>query len=149
MSEVKFQKGLKNSMPTTLVPGQFLIQTDTGNMYLDNTDSSRIQIKDDTKLPLEGGTLTGDLMSKNITPISTSLFNLGSEDKRFSQVFANVFSGTLDGAATSANKLYTPRTITLSGTVTGSVTFDGSTDVTMTTSINTDTTNIDDGNLYL
>lgn len=62
MSDIlKFSKGLSNTMPATLTPGQFLIQTDTGNMYLDNSPTQRIQIKDSTKLSLTGGTLTGTL----------------------------------------------------------------------------------------
>lgn len=64
---VKFSKGLSNTMPATLTPGQFLIQTDTGNMYLDNSSTERVQIKDDTKLPLTGGTLTGSLTIQDIT----------------------------------------------------------------------------------
>ena len=63
---VKFSKGLSNTMPATLTPGQFLIQTDTGNMYLDNSSTERVQIKDDTKLPLTGGTLTGPLTVQDI-----------------------------------------------------------------------------------
>lgn len=44
-------------------------------------------------------------------------------------------SGT-DGVATSAHKLETPRKITLSGSVTGNVDFDGSDNVTINTSTN-------------
>lgn len=42
----------------------------------------------------------------------------------------------LSGTADKATKLATARTITLSGAVTGSVSFDGSTNVTLTTSVN-------------
>ena len=42
----------------------------------------------------------------------------------------------LDGVATSAHKLHTPRTIALTGSVTGFVVFDGSDNVTLNTSTN-------------
>ena len=64
--EVRFQKGPANTMPTALTPGTISIQTDLGNIFLDVDTSTRIQLKDDTKLPLTGGTLTGNLdMSNN------------------------------------------------------------------------------------
>lgn len=58
---ISFKKGLKASMLSAKVPGTMLVQTDTGNMYVGINAGDRIQIKDDTKLPLTGGTLTGDL----------------------------------------------------------------------------------------
>lgn len=45
-------------------------------------------------------------------------------------------SGTLNLTATSANKLATARTITLTGDVTGSVSFNGSSNVSITTTVN-------------
>ena len=59
---VVFSRGLSTTMPSTITPGMFLVQTDTGAMFLDDTASSRIQILDTTKLPLSGGTLTGNLL---------------------------------------------------------------------------------------
>lgn len=55
------------------------------------------------------------------------------------------------GNAVSANRLATPRTITLTGAVTGSVSFDGSTNVTVNTTLTNrvSTGNSDEeGNLY-
>lgn len=43
------------------------------------------------------------------------------------------FTQTILGNTTSANKLFVPRTIALSGAITGSVSFDGSQDVTINT----------------
>ena len=57
--EVKLSRGLKANMPQTRDPGTILIATDTGEAYLHDTASSRVQLKDSTKLPLEGGTMTG------------------------------------------------------------------------------------------
>lgn len=66
IESVIFSRGLSTGMPTSIVPGTFLIQTDTGAMFLDDTTASRIQIKDTTKLSLTGGTMTGDIeMSGN------------------------------------------------------------------------------------
>lgn len=64
--DVQFQRGAASTMPEQIVPGTFSIQEDTGNMYLDITNSEsvneRIQIKDSTKLPLDGSAvMTGNL----------------------------------------------------------------------------------------
>ena len=69
---VQFQRGTSSKMPTQIVPGTFSIQEDTGNMYLDitNTESvdERIQIKDSTKLPLDGSVaMTGNLDMGNFS----------------------------------------------------------------------------------
>lgn len=48
----------------------------------------------------------------------------------------NGIIATIKGSSESANKLKTPRTITLGGAVTGSVDFDGSQNVTLTTTTN-------------
>ena len=49
---------------------------------------------------------------------------------------ANVFKGNLSGNATTASKWTTPRTLSLIGAVTGSVSIDGSGDVSLSTSVN-------------
>ena len=63
---VRFSRGPSASMPTKLVAGTLLIDTDTGNVYLDDSAFRRIQLKDDTKLPLTGGVIDGDLTVRNI-----------------------------------------------------------------------------------
>ena len=67
--KITFSRGPSTSMPTELVPGQFLVQTDTGNMFLDNTtdpSTGRVQIKDSTKVPLDGSVaMTGVLNMNN------------------------------------------------------------------------------------
>lgn len=52
--KVVLRRGPSSSIPSTKVPGTILIETDTGRAYVDDTESNRIQIKDDTKLPVEG-----------------------------------------------------------------------------------------------
>ena len=61
---VKFRKGVSTSLPKTPTNetiGAFLLETDTGNLYVDDSSTNRIQIKDNTKLPLSGGKLTGPI----------------------------------------------------------------------------------------
>lgn len=61
---VKFRKGVSTSLPktpTNETVGAFLLETDTGNLYVDDSSTRRIQIKDSTKLPLSGGELNGPI----------------------------------------------------------------------------------------
>lgn len=50
--KVVFSRGLSSKIPTTKEPGTFRIATDTGEMYLDDTSTSRVQIKDTTKVAI-------------------------------------------------------------------------------------------------
>lgn len=54
--------------------GQFLVETDTGNMFLDidTTDSGRLQIKDDTKVPLNGNSIISGNVTLNGSHILTA-----------------------------------------------------------------------------
>lgn len=72
--KIKFSKGLSSAMGKVAKnPGQLLLQTDTGNLFVDLSSTSRLQVKDSTKLPLSGGTMTGDINmgSKKITSLAT------------------------------------------------------------------------------
>ena len=68
------------------------------------------------------------------TDSGTTYFNIMTITSD-SKVNATTFVGALSGNATSASKLATARTITLGGVVTGSTTFDGSGNKTITTAI--------------
>ena len=70
---VTFRRGPKATIPDTKVPGTLLIATDTGEVYLDDTEETRIQLQDSTKLSLSGGTMSGDInmSGHKITNIST------------------------------------------------------------------------------
>lgn len=72
---VVFTKGLSASMPSQIIPGTVLVQVDTGNMFLDNDESTRVQIKDDTKLPLTGGNLSGSINFTESSGYSGISFN--------------------------------------------------------------------------
>ena len=72
--KIKFSKGLSSAMGNVAKnPGQLLLQTDTGNLFVDLSSTSRLQVKDSTKLPLSGGTMTGaiNMGSKKITSLAT------------------------------------------------------------------------------
>ena len=77
--KVQLKKGLSSKLPSTYTPGCILLETDTGNMYVDVTSaensSQRIQVKDDTKLPLTGGTLSGHL---RLTSSNMELYGSGT-----------------------------------------------------------------------
>lgn len=72
--KIRFSKGLSSAMGNVAKnPGQLLLQTDTGNLFVDLSTTSRLQVKDSTKLPLSGGTMTGaiNMGSKKITSLAT------------------------------------------------------------------------------
>ena len=72
--KIKFSKGLSSAMGNVAKnAGQLLLQTDTGNLFVDLSSTSRLQVKDSTKLPLSGGTMTGaiNMGSKKITSLAT------------------------------------------------------------------------------
>lgn len=82
---VVFSRGLAATMPATYQEGRFLLQTDTGALFLDDTASSRIQIKDTTKLSLSGGTMTGpiNMNSQKITNLANPTANNDATNKIF------------------------------------------------------------------
>ena len=86
-------------------------------------------------LPLNGGTLTGVLTSTSIKPSADSAYDLGSSTEGYRNVYADTFTGSLTGTATKAKQLATARTITLSGDVTGSASFNGTKNITINTTV--------------
>ena len=62
MIPVSFGVGREVYIPTTKVPGRFIVATDTGASFLDTSSSTRVQLKDTTKLPLSGGQMEGELI---------------------------------------------------------------------------------------
>lgn len=94
-------------------------------------------------LPLSGGTLTGALTARGITPSTDSTYDIGTSSVRYRNVYADTFTGALSGnattatTATKANQLTTSRTISLSGAITGSASFNGSSNITIATTMST------------
>ena len=84
--KIKFSKGLSSAMGKVAKnPGQLLLQTDTGNLFVDLSSTSRLQVKDSTKLPLSGGTMTGaiNMGSKKITSLATPTENTDAATKGY------------------------------------------------------------------
>ncbi len=67
-----------------------------------------------------------------LEPDASPYIDTGHASFSLADMQANTFYGALSGNATTATTLQTGRTITLGGVLTGSVSFDGSTDVTIT-----------------
>lgn len=147
---VKFKKGVSTSLPktpTNETVGAFLLETDTGNLYVDDSSTSRVKVKDNTKLPLSGGELTGPIkFNANSLPQKTLKYitgidgfaeggQLGWQSKEdFLSGHTHLYAGstTAGGAANSATKLSTGRKISLRNAVTSTATtFDGSSDITI------------------
>ena len=60
--KVIFSKGTSNNLPEDHIPGRLLVATDTGNVYLDTTESTRVQMTDTRKLNTDGTTtMSGNL----------------------------------------------------------------------------------------
>ena len=115
--------------------------------YLDGVTSS-IQTQLNAKapsshthsyLPLSGGTLTGTLTSRAITPSATNTYNIGTSSLKFANVYATKFVGALSGnattatTATKANQLTTARTITASLSSSTAGSFNGTANITVGT----------------
>ena len=83
--KVKFKRGQSGTMPSDLEAGSLLVQVDTGDIFLDNTQSDRIQLGDSRKLSLSGGTMTGpiDMGSQKITNIGNPTNNNDVANKIF------------------------------------------------------------------
>jgi hypothetical protein len=67
--------------------------------------------------------------------ISDNIIDRGSGTFALASLTANTFTGSLAGNANTASRLATARTITLTGDIAGSVSFDGSANVSITTNI--------------
>lgn len=71
-----------------------------------------------------------------IKPAKNNYDQIGGADNKFWKIYATTFYGALSGNASTATKLATARTISLTGSVTGSGTFDGSGNLSIATTTN-------------
>jgi hypothetical protein len=78
--------------------------------------------------------LDADLLD-GMQPSTSATANTIVQRDSSGNITANTFSGALNGNASTASKLATARTITLSGDISGSTSFDGSSNVTITTTL--------------
>lgn len=100
--EVSFARGTKATMPQDKVPGRLLLATDTGEAYVDDTTTIRVQLKDTTKVSKSGDTMTGPLNmgSNKITNVAiptsdTDAANLGAVKSQVNAAIQNAqYTGT-------------------------------------------------------
>lgn len=99
---------------------------------------------DTSYLKLSGGTLTGNLIGRTITPSADNSYNLGASNAKWSYVYATKFVGNLtgnvEGNATSATNAQSANkfnnTVALSGDIIASATsFNTVSPITMITTI--------------
>lgn len=57
LEDVSFSRGPSATIPETKLPGRLLVETDTGNVFLDDTKESRVQLTDTSKLSKHGDVL--------------------------------------------------------------------------------------------
>lgn len=99
-------------------------------------DAVRVTV-DDALSTISANPVQNKVVSTAISNLNT-LIGDTAVSEQISNVIANTKyagSATVGGAATSANKLTTARTISLTGDATGSVSFDGSDNASITTSV--------------
>lgn len=86
---VQFSRGPSKRLPVDKIPGTFLLETDTGTMYCDDTEENRVQIKDPTKLPLTGGEITGELSVQQRVTSPTFVGSLEGNAKTSTAIYQN------------------------------------------------------------
>lgn len=98
---------------------------------------------------------TGDQVFKgtktfagSIVPQTTDTTSIGSSSLRWAHAYVDYVHGALQGNADTATKLATPRNIALTGAVTGSASFDGSANTSISTTLaNFDASKITSGTI--
>ena len=126
---VKLKRGSKASMPTAKESGTILIATDTGEVYVDNSSTQRVQLKDSTKLPLSGGTMTGPIdmgankiMSSVVPSSASDVTNKAYLDAQVQDAIEStlnniaVETNTIDAIEAGASATSTKTTITINHT---------------------------------
>lgn len=71
------------------------------------TETDTIKTLVSKYLLLTGGTLTGTLTARDITPSADDTYSLGTSSVKWANVYATTFTGNLTGTASVANKLGT------------------------------------------
>lgn len=74
-----FKRGVSANLPPTKTAGQVLFETDTGAMYIDDSDSTRVQIRDTSKVQKTGDVMTG-VLSVDVTSASLTSLDTQSSD---------------------------------------------------------------------
>ncbi len=113
------------------------LYTDAGISYNPFTDLLSL-----TNLSVSGNTTLGDAatdtviftgrINSSVLPFTNGTFDLGGASNKWNNIYANTFVGAITGNADTASRLATARTITITGDLSWSVSFDGSANVTST-----------------
>lgn len=124
---------MKQSATTSAVPtagqlslGEIAINTADGKMFIKKTDNTVLQIG----AGADAGTLSGATLASNVVNSSLTVVGVLAE-----LVVLDPIDADLAGNAYTANALSTARSITLGGEASGTTNFDGSSNVTITTTI--------------
>lgn len=118
------QSATPSAVPTAgqLSLGEIAINTVDGKMFIKKTNNAVIQIGSGA----DAGTLTGATLASNV--VNSSLTTIGT--------LGNLsVTNTITGNTSTASQLLNTRTISLGGEATGNANFDGSSNVTITTTI--------------
>lgn len=120
----------------------------TSNVQTQLNNKASLNHTHNNYLPLSGGTLTGTVTSRNLTPSTDSTYDIGTSYVRYRNIYADTFTGNLAGNATSADQWTMARTLTLSGDVSGSTSIRGNSNMSLATTLaynSVDTANIVNG----
>lgn len=136
------------TLTTSAYNGLTIKRSDTNGSSIQFSNSSgvlgKIGFASDKKLIIGNGTdgtanvlqITSDgqmTVYNNITPSTNNTRTLGTSALKWSNVYATTFTGALSGNASTATKLATARTISTTGDVISSGTFDGSGNLALST----------------
>ena len=114
-------KVINNLLETTYNPNHML-SAYQGNVLWENFNNY---------LKISGGSMVGSLGVQDVIPASTQKYTLGTSGSEFKEVHSQKIFGSLYGDATSSSKWGTPMKLNITGSVTGSAEFDGTTETTL------------------
>lgn len=113
---VLFKVGEGASLTNPVIEtGTIVVDSVTGNSYIDVDTSTRVQLKDDTKLPLTGGTMKGSVIFQNnsgtvsglkVPTSANDAANKGYVDSTVGNLTLNdlgTFTATATGLAAGSN----------------------------------------------
>lgn len=108
--------------------GVFTVNGYQGNFILGYTSDTTIEADNNT---LDKALYFGE--SGTLYPSINNSQNLGDSSHKWKNVYATTFTGALSGNASTATKLATARTISLTGDATATGSFDGSSNLSLST----------------
>lgn len=110
--------------------GVFTVNGYQGNFILGYTSDTTIEADNNT---LDKALYFGE--SGTLYPSINNSQNLGDSSHKWKNVYATTFTGALSGNASTATKLATARTISLTGDATASGSFDGTANLSLSTTV--------------